>query len=1244
MSELDQLCINTIRFLAADAIQQANSGHPGLPLGAAPMAYTLWTRHLRHNPANPQWPDRDRFVLSAGHGSMLLYALLHLAGYDLPLSELQSFRQWGSKTPGHPEGHVTPGVEITTGPLGQGLSAAVGMAIAEAHLAARFNVPPEPGEGRPGHTIVDHYTYVLASDGDLMEGVAAEACALAGHLGLGKLIVLFDDNRISLAGSTALTFTEDVGQRFEAYGWHVQHVDDGNDLEAIDAALQAAKAETARPSLILVRTILGYGAPDKQDTFKVHGSPLGPEELLAAKENLRWPTEPAFLIPQEALAHLRQAVTQGKAREAEWQAAFERYAAAYSDLAAEFKRAMAGELPADWGADIPTFPADAKGPATRKASEAVLQALAPRLPELVGGSADLNPSTYTWLKGFGDFQSPQASPQGVQGKVGGEWGYGGRNLHFGVREHAMGAIANGMALHGGLIPYAATFLVFADYMRPPMRLIAMGEQRVIFVFTHDSIGLGEDGPTHQPVEQMMNLRAVPNLTVIRPSDANETAEAWRAAIRNTHGPTALIFSRQGLPVLDRSAYPAAGNLQRGAYVLWESSRGSPDVILIGTGSEVHIALEAGKKLAAEGVKVRVVAMPSWELFDQQPADYRESVLPPEVRARVAVEAGIKLGWEHYVGLDGVVIGMESFGASAPGPVLYEKFGITAENVVAQAKVLLQRKLLAGWQHHSASLGPYQAAVDAALAEMARDRVMARIWAHDYTVWKPAPTEIANRLGWLQAAGVMSGNVHRLEALAQAARADGYTHALLLGMGGSSLAPEVFRKTFGVKEGYLDLAVLDSTDPGAVLAYAEGLDMARTLFIVATKSGGTVETLSFFKFFYNRVADAVGADRAGQHFLAITDPGSKLAHLAERYRFRATFLNDPNIGGRFSALSYFGLVPAALVGVDVPQLLDRALEAMCSCESCVAAADNPGAWLGAILGELAKLGRDKVTFAISPAIASFGDWGEQLIAESTGKEGQGILPVVGEPLGPPTVYSNDRLFIYLRLDGDDTHDAAIQALEEAGHPVVRLRQHDLYGLGAGFFLWEMATAVAGHRLGINPFDQPNVEAAKVLARQMVAEYGEKGALPAGESAPLTGEALEQFLSQAQIGDYVALQAYVQPTAETDAALLALRTRLRDWFKLATTVGYGPRFLHSTGQLHKGDAGRGLFIQFTADDPRDVPIPDEAGEPDSSMTFGVLKMAQALGDRQALLDAGRRVIRFHLGTDVVGGLKKLTEAVT
>jgi len=681
-ASLDQQCVNTIRFLTADAVQKANSGHPGMPMGAAAMAYVLWTKHLKHSPKDPLWVDRDRFVLSAGHGSMLLYALLHLTGYDLSLSDIQSFRQWGSRTAGHPESHLLPDVEVTTGPLGQGISNAVGMSLAEAHLAARYN--------RPGHSIVDHFTYVIASDGDLMEGVSSEACSLAGHLALSKLIVLFDDNRVSLSGSTDLTFTEDIGKRFEAYGWHVQRVDDGNDLAAVDAALNTAKEETTRPSLIAVRTIIGYGAPNKQGTFATHGSPLGQDELVAAKRNLGWPTKPDFFIPEDVLEHFRGALSNGETKKGDWEASFTEYREAYPELSEEFTRRMSGELPARWGEGLPTFQPDTKGIATRKASEAVLQSLATKVPELLGGSADLNPSTFSWLKGFGDFQPPERSIQGIQGIVGGDWGYEGRNVHFGVREHAMGALTTGMAMHGGFIPYTATFLIFSDYMRPPIRLAALSEARVIYIFTHDSIGLGEDGPTHQPIEQLMNLRAVPNLTVIRPADAAEAVEAWRVALMKDDGPTAIIFTRQGVPVLDRSEYGPTQGLHRGGYILWQSTSSTPEVILIGTGSETHVALEAGKTLADEGVGVRVVSLPSWELFDQQPAEYREGVLPSSVRIRVAVEAGITLGWEHYVGLEGAVVGMKSFGASAPASVLYEKFGITPERVVHVARGLLKR--------------------------------------------------------------------------------------------------------------------------------------------------------------------------------------------------------------------------------------------------------------------------------------------------------------------------------------------------------------------------------------------------------------------------------------------------------------------------------------------------------------------------------------------------------------------------
>ncbi len=673
---LDEQCVNAIRFLAVDMIEEAGSGHPGLPLGAAPMAYVLWDRHLKHNPRNPDWFDRDRFVLSAGHGSALLYALLHLYGYDLPLSELKRFRKFGSKTPGHPEAGLAPGVEVTTGPLGQGISMAVGMAIAEAHLAALFN--------RPGHEIIDHFTYVLASDGDLMEGVAAEACSLAGHLGLGKLIVLYDDNRVSLAGTTNLTFTEDVRKRFSAYGWQVLEVADGNDLAAIDRAISEAKEDRARPTLICVRTVIGYGAPTKAGTYKVHGAPLGEEELAAAKERLGWPKEPKFFVPEEVREHMGRAVERGRAWEEDWNERLSRYAQEYPELAAELARRIQGELPAGWDEGLPEFPPDEKGIATRKASGKVLQALAQRIPELIGGSADLNPSTNTLLPNLGDLERPGEPPAGVQGAAGGPWGYLGRNIHFGVREHAMGAIANGLARHGGIIPFCGTFLVFSDYMRPPIRLAAMMGCHVIYVFTHDSIGIGQDGPTHQPVEQLMGLRTVPKLTVIRPCDAGETKEAWKAALQ-ADGPTALILTRQNLPVLDRSRYASAEGLHRGGYTLWQSGSGIPDVIIIGTGSEVHVALKAAELLSGEGINVRVVSLPSWELFEREPREYREEVLPPGV-PKVAVEAGVTLGWERYAD---VAIGVDDFGASAPGAEVMERLGITPEHVAATARRLMQ---------------------------------------------------------------------------------------------------------------------------------------------------------------------------------------------------------------------------------------------------------------------------------------------------------------------------------------------------------------------------------------------------------------------------------------------------------------------------------------------------------------------------------------------------------------------------
>lgn len=660
--DLTSRAINTIRFLAADAVQQANSGHPGLPMGAAAMAFTLWTRHLRHNPRNPQWPGRDRFILSGGHGSMLLYSLLHLTGYDLSLDEIKHFRQWGSKTPGHPEYGLTPGVETTTGPLGQGFGTGVGMAIARAHLAAEF-----------GPELFDHYIYGIVTDGDLMEGVSSEAASLAGHLQLGRLIYLYDDNHISIDGSTDLAFSEDRLQRFAAYQWHVQRVDDGNDLEAVDRAIQTAKADP-RPSLIACRTHIGFGAPHRQDTAKAHGEPLGDDELNAAKQNLGWPLEPRFLIPPDVLEFFRRAVPDGQRAEDEWREKFEAFRKARPEAAAELERRFRRELPRGWDKALPFFPADAKGMATRAASGKVLSALSVSLPELVGGSADLTPSNNTKFEGATDIEP--TSP-------------GGRYLHFGVREHAMAASVNGMTLYGGLIAYGGTFLIFSDYMRPAVRIAALSHIPSIFVFTHDSVGLGEDGPTHQPIEHLAALRAMPNLLVIRPADANEVAQAWKIAIARRDGPTALALTRQSVPVFDRALTAGAEGLAQGAYVLASFGGKDPEIILMASGSEVTLIYDAAQRLSSEGRSVRVVSFPSWRLFEEQDEAYRESVLPGSVTARLVVEAGVGQGWDRYAGPGGRIISVERYGASAPYKVIFQNLGLTVENVFAEATSLLE---------------------------------------------------------------------------------------------------------------------------------------------------------------------------------------------------------------------------------------------------------------------------------------------------------------------------------------------------------------------------------------------------------------------------------------------------------------------------------------------------------------------------------------------------------------------------
>ena len=655
--DIDQLSIDTIRTLSMDAVQQADSGHPGTAMALAPLAYVLWMRHLKYNPANPEWRDRDRFVLSAGHACMLLYSVLYLTGYEVTLDDIKNFRQWASKTPGHPERGMTPGVEATTGPLGQGTGNAVGMAIAEAQLAALYN--------RPGHDVFNHYTYFIASDGDLMEGISHEACSLAGHLKLGKLIGFYDDNRITIDGSTDLAFSDDTAKRFEAYGWHVQRVEDGNDLEALDRAIVAAQRERARPSMIIVRTHIGWGSPHKQDTADAHGAPLGVEEIKLTKQNLGWPSLEPFYVPEEALEHWRTAKGRGARLEAEWRKRWDAYRAAEPDLAAELDRRFTGRLPEGWDSALPSFgPKDAQ--ATRAASGKVLNAIAPKIPELIGGSADLTGSNNTEIKGAGVFSATN---------------HAGRNFHFGIREHGMGAAMNGLALHGGFIPFGGTFLIFSDYMRPSIRLAALTHLRTIYVFTHDSIGLGEDGPTHQPIEQLTALRAIPNLTVIRPSDPTEVVEAWRAAVTHRIGPVALVLTRQKVAVIDRSKYAAAAGLHQGGYVLADAK--DPEIVLVSSGSEVELILGAYEKLTAEGKRPRAVSMPCLEYFAKQPERYRHAVLPVGVPV-VAVEAGSPQSWDGLVGKDGAIIGIERFGASAPYQRIYKEFGLTVENVVETA--------------------------------------------------------------------------------------------------------------------------------------------------------------------------------------------------------------------------------------------------------------------------------------------------------------------------------------------------------------------------------------------------------------------------------------------------------------------------------------------------------------------------------------------------------------------------------
>ena len=1645
--QADLLCIQTIRTLAMDAVQQANSGHPGTPMALAPVVHCLWQRLLRFDPEDPIWPDRDRFVLSNGHASMLLYSVLHLAGVkavnrryerlgelSVKLEDIERFRQLDSKCPGHPEYRWTSGVETTTGPLGQGVATSVGMAIAGRWQAYHFN--------RPGFELFDYNVYAVCGDGDMMEGISGEAASLAGHLNLSNLCWIYDNNHITIEGNTALAMSEDVAIRFLGYGWNVMRVGDANDLEMLTRAFHVFRETRDRPTLIVVDSHIAYGAPNKQDTSAAHGEPLGEEEIRLAKRSYGWPEDAKFLVPDEVREHYRNGLgRRGAELSRSWKALFTGYRQEFPDLADELIAMQRRELPAAWDRDLPSFPADAKGMAGRDASGKVLNVLAQNVPWLMGGSADLAPSTKTRLTfdGAGDFEAGQD---------------GGRNFHFGIREHAMGAVLNGLSL-SKVRPFGSGFLIFSDYMRAAIRLSALMEIPVVYVFTHDSIGVGEDGPTHQPVEQLVSLRAIPNLVVMRPADANEVTECWRVIMRFRHEPAVLVLSRQALPTLDRRKYAPASGVAQGAYVLADAPGGDPEVILMATGSEVALCVAAHGELAARGVKARVVSMPCWELFERQPAAYRERVLPPAVRARVSVEQASTLGWDRYVGPEGRRIGMHTFGASAPLKELQRKFGFTPEAVLSAAMEVLEKagkkgvaptrrgpapsattsapvaanrlrglqelgqsiwldyirrnlitsgelqrfvdqdglrgvtsnpsifeKAITGstdYVHIMKALGPedlspqaiferiavrdiqdaadilhpvyektrardgyvslevsphlakqtqatidearrlwklvgrenlmikvpatdegipairqliadgvnvnitllfsqavyervaeaylaglealiarggdprrvasvasffvsrIDSAVDALLAakaqaaagstalarglmgkvaianaklaydrykrifsgdrweklsragaqtqrllwastssknpayrdvmyvealigpdtvntvppatydafrdhgqlartldadvEAAREvlseleragislrevtdkllrdgvelfreafdkllealgkkkraaepkisglrftlaeqdrkafqtaledwrtgRKVRRLWAADASLW--TGSDEASWLGWLGITESQIAHLHELESIRDEVARAGFQHALLLGMGGSSLAPEVLKTTYGDREGHPSLHVLDSTDPAQIKAFEGKIDPAKTLFIVSSKSGTTLEPNILKQYFFEVAREALGAE-AGDHFIAITDPGSKLQEIAERDRFRRIFAGVPSIGGRYSALSSFGMVPAAVMGLDLNRFLDRTEEMVAACASCTPVEDNPGAVLGLILGTLARAGRDKVTIVSSPGIEALGAWLEQLIAESTGKGGNGLIPVDRERLGPPSVYGDDRVFTFLRLAAapDQAQDAAVDALRRAGQPVVQVDVEDIYDLGQEFFRWEIAIAVAGSFLGINPFDQPDVEASKIATRQLTSQYERTGSVPpeipfldeggiklfaddrnasellrAAGAEKTLASVLRAHLGRLGPGDYLGLLAYLEMSSANVGVLQQLRHAVRDRKKAATCLGFGPRFLHSTGQAYKGGPNTGVFLQVTCDDATDLAVPGQ------KYTFGIVKAAQARGDFQILTERGRRALRVHLGRDVAAGLATLAGAV-
>ncbi|MBI4915146.1 MAG: transketolase [Acidobacteria bacterium] len=1195
---MDRRAVTAIRVLAIDQVEQARSGHPGLPLGATPMAYVLWSRFLRHDPADPVWPDRDRFVLSAGHGSALLYALLHLFGYDLPLDELKRFRRWGSRTPGHPEHAHTPGVEMTTGPLGQGLASAVGMALAERHLAARFN--------RPGHAVVDHRTWVLASDGDLMEGISHEAASLAGHLKLGRLVVLYDDNRITIEGSTALAWSDDVEARFRAYGWRTLSVDDGNDLETVAAALADARSREDAPVLVRVRTHIGFGSPHKQDSAEAHGAPLGGDEAVATRRALGCEVDTPFVVPDDVLAHLRELGAARRGERQDWHARLAGYREAHPELCAELVRRLAGELPEGVAAALPRFDVGA-ALATREASGKTLNALAGVVPELIGGSADLAPSTNTLLKGEADVAPGE---------------FAGRNLHFGIRELGMAAVGNGLALHGGVRPYVATFLVFADYLRPALRLSALMRLPVVYVFTHDSVALGEDGPTHQPIEHLASLRAIPGLVVVRPADARETAAAWRVALERRDGPTVLVLTRQKLPVQAAEGVEVA----RGATVAAEASGSVPSVVLLATGSEVALAHAVRLELEATGVPTRVVSAPSLELFARQDEAYRDAVLGPGHGLRVAVEMASPQGWTRWVGDDGLVIGLERFGASAPGEEVARRLGFSVESVVAAIRTELATRQVtpvASWV--PTGLEGVRAG---RIARVESLHVPQRLNARDSALWgERHAKDVARRLGWLDAPTRTVPDLPTLERLAAALAADGARTLYLLGMGGSSLAPQVLRQVLGNPSGR-EIVVLDTTDPDRVAGILDALDPATAAVMAVSKSGTTAETSSLLEILWDSLR-ATHGDSTGDRFVALTEPGTPLVGLADERGFRAVLPHPVDVGGRFSPHTAVGAFPSVWLGHDTHQLLASGARALAAITL-----NHPAIELAALLASISPQPWARLAWCASPGLEPLGMWAEQLVAESTGKDGKGILPVIVSRVPEPAAAWPHTLWLSPRFTDEETGslDAALDALANTGHPVLRWRlRRD--SLGEAFAVLELATAVTGLLLGVNPFDEPDVVRAKERAR--AALEGGSGDTPTVPEDP--GRVLIRHLDGIAGDDAVVLLAYLPENPACAALVDRLATAVGRRTGVVVTAAFGPRYLHSTGQLHKGGPDHIVPIVLTCEPTRDVRIPGRR------FTLGKLRYSQAIGDLHALTDVDRRVLHLHLGPDSVAVLARLVAEV-